>query len=85
MTILSALNCASLIPNSYRRPVKPVPLLADGAVVGEALDALDGQTAKLDQANGRTADVIDIADTCNARQAQVLETLKPQAWWRFWR
>lgn len=83
--ILAALNCAAVIPPSYRQPVKPVPLLRVGALVGDVGSALDGQTAKLDQANGRTGDVIAMADSCQAHQQAVLAALKPKRpWWKFW-
>lgn len=81
VTILAALRCAPLLPPSYRSPVRPVPLLKGDATVGDALDALDGQTAALDQANGRTADVIAITEACDARTAEVAQQLKPRKWW----
>jgi hypothetical protein len=44
---------------------------------------LDGQTGQLDQANGRTADVIAIAEACDRRSAEVLAALQPKRpWWR---
>lgn len=74
-----------MIPDSYRKPVRPTPRLRDGANVGELGGALDGQTASLDQANGRTADVVAMADACKAHQDAVLKTLTPRRpWWRFW-
>lgn len=81
--VLTALKCGPLIPPSYRRPVPPVPLIRPDATAGDALTALDGQTAALDQANGRTADVIAIVDTCDKRSAEVFEALRPKPWWRF--
>lgn len=84
VTTLAALDCASLIPNSYRKPVASVGLLRVGATVGDLATALDGQTARLDQANGRTQDVIDIAEACKARQAEVLKALQPKPWWKVW-
>jgi hypothetical protein len=45
------------------------------------VDALDGQTARLEQSNGRTADVIAITEACDARSAEVAEQLKPKKWW----
>lgn len=84
--ILAALDCASLIPPSYRQPVPSIPLPGKGLTVGELAVALDGQTARLDQANGRMADVVAIADTCQARQAAVLKELVPsKPWWAVWR
>jgi hypothetical protein len=79
--ILAALDCASLIPPSYRQPVALAPLLPPDATVGQVLVALDGQTTRLDQANGRTADLIALADACQARQAAVLKSLDPPKWY----
>jgi hypothetical protein len=81
--IQAALKCGPLVPQSYRAPVPPVPLLRHDADAGDALTALDGQTAALDRANGRTADVIAIVDTCDKRSAEVFEALKPKRpWWK---
>ncbi|HZR87919.1 MAG TPA: hypothetical protein VFB02_14005 [Bradyrhizobium sp.] len=79
--ILAALDCASLIPQSYRSPVPPAPLISTNATAGEALIALDAQTTQLDQANGRTADLIAIADSCGQRQAAILKALDPSPWY----
>jgi len=81
--ILPALKCAPAIPGSYREPVRSVPLATlDGTAGGLAL-ALDGQTARLDRANGRTADIIAMVDACDKRAAEVVEALKPKKrWWR---
>jgi hypothetical protein len=54
-------------------------------LAGDLWSALDAQTARLDQANGRTADVIAMADACQTHQAKVIATLAaPRPWWRFW-
>jgi hypothetical protein len=79
---LSALDCAALIPPSYRRPVAATPLPRTDATAGDLWTALDGQTGRLDQANGRTADLISIAEACQARQAAVVRQLEPKPWWR---
>lgn len=42
----------------------------------------DGAVAALNQANGRTADVIAIADTCEKHQRAVLLELNPPPWWQ---
>ena len=82
--ILPALDCAAIIPPSYRKPVAPTPLPAADAVAGDLWSALDDQTSRLDQANGHTADVIAIADACQQHQAKVIASLAPHPWWRFW-
>lgn len=82
--MFSALQCAPLIPQSYRQPVPPAALLPPDATAGDALAALDGTTAALDTANGHTADVIAITEACDKRSAEVAASLKPKPWWRFW-
>ena len=84
-TIQPALDCAAVIPPSYRKPVAATPLPAADALAGDLWSALDDQTARLDQANGRTADVIAMADACQQHQAKVIASLAPpHPWWRFW-
>lgn len=83
--ILAALKCGPLVPESYRRPVPPTPLLRPDATAGDALTALDGQTAALDQANGRTGDLVQIIDACDKRSAEVFTALQPKRkWWKAW-
>lgn len=79
--ILAALDCAQVIPPSYRQPIAPAPLISPDATAGQALTALDDQTTRLDMANGRSADLVAIADGCQARQAAVLDALQPHPWW----
>jgi hypothetical protein len=43
--------------------------------VGGLGDALNQQTANLDRANGRTADVIAITEACDRRQEAVVKAL----------
>lgn len=88
VTTLAAIDCSKLIPDSYRQPVPPAPPLRVGSTVGDLATTLDGQTARLDQANGRTADVVKIVDVCHDRQAAVLAKLQPPSLidrLRFWR
>lgn len=80
--ILAALDCAALIPPSYRSPVAPTPLPRLDATAGDLWSALDGQTTQLDQANGRAADLVAIADGCQSRQQAVLQALTPAPWYQ---
>ena len=83
--ILAALDCASVIPNSYRTPVAATAMPGQTADAGDLWGALDDQTSRLDRANGRTSDVISMADSCQVHQAKVLATLTPhRPWWRWW-
>jgi hypothetical protein len=52
--------------------------------VGQLAKFADGQTAKLELANGRTKDVIAIVDACDKRADEVARQLKPKRWWHFW-
>lgn len=49
-----------------------------GSDVGGLGQALDGQTARLDQANGRTSDVITVVDDCDRRNAELLKSIQPK-------
>lgn len=46
------------------------PLPQDNATAGALWIALDDQTARLDVANGRLADVLEIQQRCEAEQAR---------------
>ena len=78
--ILSALNCAPLIPQSYRQPVPPAAL--PSPTIGAIAAALDQQTGQLELANARTSDVIAITEACDKRAAEVQAALAPKR--RFW-
>jgi len=81
--MLSALQCAPLIPQSYRRPVQAPDLPPPDATAGDVLDMLDGTTAALDQANDRTGDVISIVETCDKRSNEVAQSFAPKKpWWK---
>lgn len=73
-----AFSCAALIPDSDRKPVTPTALPPADATAGGLWIALDGQTARLDMANGRTADVIAIVDACETQRAKA--TPAPSFW-----
>lgn len=65
-----AFSCAALIPAGARTPIAPTPLPPLDATAGVLWIALDDQTARLDQANGRLADVLEIQQRCEAEQAR---------------
>jgi hypothetical protein len=80
---LAALDCAGMIQANDRQRIKPVPLPPSDAKTGEIWDGLDGQTAKLDKANGRGDDVVAKFDACQKRQAEVLAKLTAKRpWWK---
>ncbi len=81
-TVLATPNsCSGLIPETWRGGVPGAPLPA-GDTVGDWIAFGDAQTGKLDQANGRTKDTIEIVSKCEARDsAAVRKATRP--WWRF--
>jgi hypothetical protein len=66
-----AFSCAALIPDGDRKPVAPTALPPRDATGGALWIALDDQTARLDMANGRSADVAAIVDRCEAERARL--------------
>lgn len=70
------IRCAELIPDRYRQPVKGTAI--PGPTVGEISAALDSQTSKLDQANGRTSDVVAIVDVCDRHNTAAIDKIRPR-------
>jgi hypothetical protein len=62
--------------------VAPAALPPPDATAGAVWIALDGQTARLDMANGHTADVVAIIDRCEAERAKAAA---PASIWPFFR
>ena len=81
-----ALDCESLIPPSYRKPVAPTPLPGLDATAGSIWSSLDDQTSRLDQSNGRTADLVAIAHACQVQQAKVTDAVlkRQRPWYAKW-
>lgn len=72
-TVLATPNsCSSLIPESWALGVPGAELPADDSV-GSWISFGDAQTARLDQANGRTKDTIEIQRKCEARDAAAVK------------
>jgi hypothetical protein len=65
-------SCAALLPTSWRDGVPPPPL-PDGDTVGDWVSFGDQAIGKLDVANGRTRDAIDIVTKCEARDAAAVK------------
>lgn len=62
-----------MIPDSERQATPPTALPRADATAGDLWIALDDQTARLDRANGRTADVVQIVEHCEAERARALK------------
>jgi hypothetical protein len=72
-TVLSTPNtCSTLIPESWKAGVAGAELPADDTV-GSWVAFGDAQTARLDQANGRTRDTIEIVSRCEDRDRKAVE------------
>jgi hypothetical protein len=65
-------GCSSLIPDSWTEGVPGAPL-PEGNQVGDWIVFGDQQTARLDQANSRTKDAIEIQRRCEARDAAAIK------------
>lgn len=72
-----AVNCSSAIPEEYKQYVQGTKLPV-GATISDLAVALDTQTARLDMANGRTADMISLIQKCDARNAEIVKELAPE-------
>jgi hypothetical protein len=68
----SAAGCSALIPDSWLAGVPGAPL-PEGNTVGDWIVFGDAQTGKLDQANSRTKDAIEIQRRCEARDAAAVK------------
>jgi len=66
------ISCTEVVPKEWEQGVPGVEMPGLNAAVGEIWAALDGQTGRLDQANGRTKDTIGIVKRCEARDAQAV-------------
>jgi hypothetical protein len=74
-------SCAALLPTSWRDGVPPPPL-PDGDTVGDWVSFGDQAIGKLDVANGRTRDAIDIVTKCEARDAAAVKRATRGFWGR---
>jgi hypothetical protein len=63
-----------------RKPVPPTPLPSADVTAGGLWIALDDQTARLDLANGRTADVLAITAQCEAERAKAQTPARRSVW-----
>lgn len=73
-------GCSSLIPASWQQGVAGAPL-PEGDTVGDWIAFGDAQTGKLDQANGRTVDTIELMARCEARDAAAVKRATGP-WWK---
>jgi hypothetical protein len=80
-TVLSAVRCGPLVPESLRRDVPGTDLPADDTV-GAWVAFGDAQTGRLDTANANKAAVVEIVDACDRQAEAIREALKPRPWYR---
>jgi hypothetical protein len=72
----SAADCAALVPAEWKTGVAGAPLPAERSTVGDWVAFADVQTGRLDQANGRTRDAIEIVERCEAREREAVKKAK---------
>ena len=65
-------GCSALIPDDWAKGVPGAPLPEDDSV-GSWISFGDQQTGRLDQANARTRDAIEIQRRCEARDAAAVK------------
>jgi hypothetical protein len=65
--------CSTLLPDDWRKGIAAAPL-PDGDTVGDWVAFADATVGKLDQANGRTRDAIEIVSRCEARDAAAIKS-----------
>lgn len=74
-------SCSALLPTSWREGVPPPPLPEDDTV-GSWVSFGDQAIGKLDVANGRTRDAIDIVSRCEARDQAAVKRATRGFWGR---
>lgn len=65
-------GCSSLIPSSWIEGVPPPPL-PEGNLVGDWISFGDAAIGKLDMANARTKDAIELQRRCEERDRQAVK------------
>ena len=94
---LAAFNCASNVPEEWKKPVEGAPLPPDrGPLPADLKQAFDQvveertdwqefgireRAAKV-LSDNRTRDTISIVSACNAREAEVAKALAPRSLWQ---
>ena len=78
LAVAPTVGCSSLLPNTWRSPVPSAALPPETAVEADWQVFGIQQTARLSEANGRTADVIAVVETCEARDRQAVK----RGWFR---
>ena len=64
-------DCSSLVPSSWSQGVAGAPL-PDGDTVGDWIVFGEQQTGRLEVANGRTKDTIELVRKCEKRDAEAV-------------
>lgn len=84
VTILGAVRCGALVPDSLRRDVA-APALPSADTAGDWIAYADAATGKLDEANANKTAVVEIVDACDRQHDALREALKPESFWsRLW-
>ncbi len=70
--LTQVIKCSDQIPDEYRTKLKGVTL-EKGATLLDLGKALNSTTATLDRSQGRTGDLISLAEQCDKRNAEILK------------
>jgi len=77
-------GCSSLIPRGWTEPVPSAALPSSAAVEADWQVFGIEQTGQLARSNGRTADVIEVVTSCEARDAEAVRQITAPWWSRLW-
>lgn len=77
-------GCSSLIPSGWTEPVPSAVLPPADAVETDWQVFGIEQTGQLARANGRTADVVEIVTSCEARDAAAVRRVERPWWAKLW-
>ncbi|QTC87529.1 hypothetical protein [Brevundimonas pondensis] len=77
-------GCSSLIPSGWTEPVPSAALPPADAVETDWQVFGIEQTGQLARANGRTADVVEIVTSCEARDTAAVRRIERPWWAKLW-
>lgn len=82
--LAAAGSCSKLVPEDwYKKGVSSAELPGEDKI-GPWMGFGVAQTGQLDKANSQTADTYNIVSRCEARDAAIIEAMKPKPWWKVW-
>lgn len=79
-----AAGCSSIVPERWGDPVPSAAFPPDAATIRDWQVFGVEQTGQLARSNGRTADVIEVVRSCEARDAEAVRQITAPWWRRLW-